>query len=407
MTVVSAPAAEPPTAPGEGRGHFFGDKWEYRRILWGSMPALIVTLGLYRFWVTTNIRRYLWSRTDFAGQQIDYNGNPFDLLLGFLVIIVLLAPVMAIIGVFGFLYAEVDAVGSNLEYLPLLLLIPLAVLALYQARRYRLNHTVFRGLCFRQTGSAWVYSLRVAFWTIVVAGTLGLAYPWARADLERYKMRNTYYGDLQGSFEGSASELFKRGLVPWLASLVLAAPALWAIGEVLTASDLGDEGLGLLLQAGLLWLVLLALVFYPIFRAIVVRWRIAGMRFGTMSFEANFPIRTFAKPYAKFYGWMLLLATVVGILSLVVQFQIIPRLPIGQSFAVEILGVVGLVIAYFAIATIISFAFQGTVRFENWRLILNSLVLRGVDQLERVKAPAASASLRRGRTGAALNLGGF
>jgi Bacterial protein of unknown function (DUF898) len=157
----------------------------------------------------------------------------------------------------------------------------------------------------------------------------------------------------------------------------------------------------------LLWFLIMALGFYPVFRAKVLRWRIGSMRFGPLSFATNFSTWRFYKPYLKFYGWMLLLGTVVGILNAVIQSQIIPKLPIGESIAVEITGVVCLVIAYFAIATIISFAFQGTVRFETWRLIVDSLQVRGVDQLERAQNSTGHAAHRKGRIGAALNLGGF
>ncbi len=50
----------------------------------------------------------------------------------------------------------------------------------------------------------------------VAVVTLGLAYPWAQASLQRFKMRHTCYGDLLGAFEGSGSALFLRGLPIWL-----------------------------------------------------------------------------------------------------------------------------------------------------------------------------------------------
>ena len=44
--------------------------------------------------------------------------------------------------------------------------------------------------------------------------------PWREAALERYKMRHSYYGDLQGSFEGRGWEFFKRGWWLWLLALL-------------------------------------------------------------------------------------------------------------------------------------------------------------------------------------------
>ena len=67
----------------------------------------------------------------------------------------------------------------------------------------------------------------------------------------------------------------------------------------------------------------------------------------------------------------------------------------------------GLVIGYFAVATAAAFAYQGTVRFDTWRLIVDALVLRGLDQLDRAKTPTGQGARQAGRIGAAFNLGGF
>ena len=88
--------------------------------------------------------------------------------------------------------------------------------AVYRARRYRLTRTVYRGIRFHQTGSAWRYAVCAIFWWAMIGLTLGLAYPWAQASLERFKLRNTHYGDLQGEFVGSGTRLFFRGVLFWI-----------------------------------------------------------------------------------------------------------------------------------------------------------------------------------------------
>ena len=93
--------------------------------------------------------------------------------------------------------------------------------AVYRARRYRLSRTVYRGIRFHQTGSAWRYAVCAIFWWAMIGMTLGLAYPFAQASLERFKLRNTFYGDLQGEFAGSGTRLFFRGILFWL---VVVAP---------------------------------------------------------------------------------------------------------------------------------------------------------------------------------------
>ena len=84
--------------------------------------------------------------------------------------------------------------------------------AVYRARRYRLSRTVYRGLRFHQTGSAWRYAVCAMFWWTLVVLTLGLAYPFAQSRLERFKMRNTFFGNLQGRFEGSGAGCSFAGL---------------------------------------------------------------------------------------------------------------------------------------------------------------------------------------------------
>src|SRR5690606_25302300 len=99
----------------------------------------------------------------------------------------------------------------------------------YRARRYRLTRTIYRGIRFHQTGSAARFAVRALGWWLATVATLGLAYPWARANLERYKMEHTHYGDMTCYFEGSALRLFLRGFLMWL---VVIGPLVYALATV-------------------------------------------------------------------------------------------------------------------------------------------------------------------------------
>ena len=57
---------------------------------------LAVTLGIYRFWLTTDMRRFLWSNTEIAGETLEYTGTARELLLGFLIAIAILIPLYAV-----------------------------------------------------------------------------------------------------------------------------------------------------------------------------------------------------------------------------------------------------------------------------------------------------------------------
>jgi uncharacterized membrane protein YjgN (DUF898 family) len=392
----------------DGRARFFGNKREYWRILSRDALQLILTLGLYRFWVATDIRRYLWSRTEIAGEQLEYTGDPLELLVGFLVFLAILGPLWAIVSVLT-LSTGVFSLAILSAYLPIVLLVPIAVLALYQARRYRVNQTIFHGLRFYQSGSAWLYAIRTALWFIVNVLTFGLSYPWARASLERYKMRHTFYGDVQGRFEGSGWALFKRGVIPWLIVcgplFVLFVKTSAAVADASEAA-VEQEMRRFFIQAGT-WLVVTGLIVYPLFHAMVLRWRVAGMRFGTLSLASDFSTWSLYKGYLKFFGLLLLLTIVASGIVVFVQLKILPALPLGRSVMIEFLGIVCVVIGYFAVATIAAFAYQGTVRFDVWRAIVDNLTLHGLDQIDRARVHAGHTAHHAGRIGAALNVGGF
>ncbi|WP_163317442.1 DUF898 family protein, partial [Enterobacter hormaechei] len=51
------------------------------------------TVGFYRFWLTTDIRRHLWSNTLIDGDGAEYTGRGKELLIGFLVALAILVPV--------------------------------------------------------------------------------------------------------------------------------------------------------------------------------------------------------------------------------------------------------------------------------------------------------------------------
>ena len=71
MTTIDAtvPAAQVGSAaPAGGIVRFRGDARAFWRLLVHGAVLLMATLGLYRFWLTTDIRRFLWSNTELAGR---------------------------------------------------------------------------------------------------------------------------------------------------------------------------------------------------------------------------------------------------------------------------------------------------------------------------------------------------
>src|ERR1700730_13441514 len=238
--MTTAEVSNPVAAAGAVR--FLGDEGAYLRLRIKGAALVVVTLGIYRFWLATDARRFLWSNTEISGDTLEYNGLATELLVGFLFALAILVPLYMALAVAAL---ELETVAIRPALLGFLLLALLGEYALYRARRYRLNRTVFRGLRFDQPGSPWRYAVYALLcWGIVIV-TLGLAYPWTQAFLERFKMRNTSYGDLQGRFERSGLSLFLRGLPIWV---LIVGPIVVAIGVL--SAQIDWDALSRLMEKG-------------------------------------------------------------------------------------------------------------------------------------------------------------
>jgi uncharacterized membrane protein YjgN (DUF898 family) len=256
------------------RAAFTGNRPEFRRLLTRGALLELATVGFYRFWLATDMRRHLWSHSSIENDAPEYTGTAKELLIGFLFALAILAPIYLLYFLAGLEAERLQAFAS----FPLALFFYLfSQFAIYRARRYRLTRTVWRGVRFWMTGSGWSYAWRAGLWGFTIIFTLGLALPWARAALERYKMRHTSYGELQGRFEGTGGEFFKQGWWVWL----LMWPSVF---------------------------VVIPLPFlYGVFKAIEWRWWVSGLRLGDVRFKSDLDNSALFGLYWKVVGWGLLL----------------------------------------------------------------------------------------------------
>jgi uncharacterized membrane protein YjgN (DUF898 family) len=412
------------TAVGGGV-RFLGNRRAYWRLLMRGAALLMVTLGIYRFWLATDVRRFLWANTEIAGENLEYTGTPLELLIGFLVAIAILIPVYA-----GFFVAALDLgiIGQLSGLIAFAALGLLGQYAIYRARRYRLTRTIFRGVRFHQSGSAWRYAICAVFWWSITAFTFGLAYPFQVASLERYKMRNTFYGDLAGSFAGSGLRLFLRGFTMWFlifAPLALTVGAFidvvdWkALGDavaqggddVMTRIESTNPGLGAVIVFGMLMggvSASAAALLYPAFQAMVLRWWSSGLRFGEIEMRSTLRTRHVYGAYMRFLWYAILFSlamSLIGGLGLLLAGGIGGGQPAGAGAEIAVTGVllVGYVIAALGFSTI----YRATVMFSLWQLGMESLQLSGLSALERVKASGRPSSALGEGLADALNVGGY
>ena len=274
------PPAPPPSPKPPTLVTFIGDRNEFIRLASRGAALELVTAGFYRFWLATDIRRHLWSNSMIDGDAAEYTGRGKELLIGFLFAMAILVPIY-----FSYFLITVEAERfKEFASIPLILAFyAFGQFAIYRARRYRLTRTIWRGVRFWMDGSGWAYAWRAVLWGFLVALTLGLALPWREAALERYKMRHSYYGDLQGDFEGKPKEFFKRGWWLWLA-----------------------------MPFSIVLFPLFPFVFAQ-FKAIEWRWWLSGIRFGDVRVDSTLPRGTFIGLYWKVIGWYLLASVALSI----------------------------------------------------------------------------------------------
>jgi uncharacterized membrane protein YjgN (DUF898 family) len=412
---VSVPQVRMPAVAGiasfVGRGDIF---W---RLLARGAVLLMLTLGIYRFWLTTDIRRYLWSNTQIADESFEYTGTARELLLGFLIAISVLVPLYAAF------FLLTLALGDIWSSLGLVILTFLGQYAVYRARRYRLSRTIYRGVRFHQAGSAWRYSICAVFWWSLVVLSLGLAYPFAQSRIEQFKMRHTFFGNLPGRFEGSGWRLLMRGLLLWILAVVpLVTGALatvfaidWsaltsAAGADDSSSRLEASGLaGAFVFAGLtgVWLLLSIAILYPIFQAMVLRWWVSGLRFGEVAVRSRLRTAQVYAIYARFVAYAAAFTVVAGGVVGIGALGL-AKMTVGlDAMNGEIITTVSGLAAYVAIALGYSTIYQATIKLGLWRCIVESLDVSNLEVLERVSAAGEAASPVGEGLADALNVGGI
>jgi uncharacterized membrane protein YjgN (DUF898 family) len=270
---------------------------QFRRLVFRGALLELITVGFYRFWLATNIRRHIWHSTSVDGDALEYTGVAKELFFGALLALAIFAPI----------YLAYFLVGLEAERMQAFASIPFGLFfylfsqfALYRARRYRTTRTIWRGVRFWMTGSGWNFAWRSALWMLLVVLTFGLALPWREAALERFKMRNSHYGDLQGRFAATGWEFFKRGIWLWLIAIsVLALPLIERV----------FGGRGASTSFAVFLLVTLGGPFlYGAFKALQWRWWLSGIRFGDVSFGCDLLAIDLFGLYWKVVGWLLLIS---------------------------------------------------------------------------------------------------
>lgn len=224
------------------RGEYSGGSGPLFRLVFTTSILTLLTLGLYRFWAKTRIRRYIWSSVSADGDAFEYTGTGLEKFVGFLVAIVVLAVYLGVIQMALFYFglnmfvAEPETMEQMIAqmaafYITALAVVPLWWFAKYRARRYKMARTRWRGVRFGVEKGAWGYALRAIGHSILTGLTLGLLLPRQTFGLEKYITDRSWYGNAQFHQGGHWAHLYPAMLHIFIGVGILAIGA--AIGVVL------------------------------------------------------------------------------------------------------------------------------------------------------------------------------
>ena len=263
--VAAASAAE------QGRAIEFKGTWrEYLPIAATNALLFICTLGIYRFWAAARQRRYLWSRTRFMDDQLEWTGTGREMFFGFLIVIAVLAPFFLF---FQFLFPALVARGltgaaAGILFFFYVALIYLGGFARFRALRYRLSRTWWHGIRGGSNNPGWRYGGEYLGRYALSALTLFIVFPWAATRLWNSRWNAMSFGPLE-----FRANLNAEGLMARWALLYIAPVGLMIAGGVAGVTAAVAAKGGTAPSAGVMTIALgLAALFYVAIPLLTLHW---------------------------------------------------------------------------------------------------------------------------------------
>ena len=283
------------------RAFGFEGTWrDYAPIAFSNLLLIIVTLGVYRFWATTRTRRYLWSRTRFIDEPLEWTGTGVELLVGFLLVLVLFGIPFVFLQLIGqgLILQGYPGIAAGLFLAAFGTIFYLTGVARLRMLRYRLSRTWWHGIRGGSDNRGWAYGWSYVWRTTVGWLALGLLIPWSMTTLWNDRWNAMSFGPFPFRATAMPGQVFRRFLLFYLLPFIIFAAVVAAIsfgaGALLMSGsldpDLSQGPAGFLLGALVILLIygaigLVALAYYSkFFRIAVSSMTLSGLDF---SFSAR------------------------------------------------------------------------------------------------------------------------
>ena len=217
-----------------------------------NLALTVLTLGIYRFWGKTRIRRYVWSHSSLLGEPLEYTGRGIELFLGALFALALVYG--PIIGLFVWLGIESSApdpqagpaaarIGSLvflILFVAMLLWAMLYYVAVFAAWRYRIGRTAWLGIRGGMEGSAWSYGFLALCLGALNVLTFGWTKPWADSVIFRYRLARTWFGNRNFGSELNVGGLYGSFALAWFGTAFVAMVSIFVVGAVFGMAGWGN-----------------------------------------------------------------------------------------------------------------------------------------------------------------------
>jgi uncharacterized membrane protein YjgN (DUF898 family) len=324
-----------------GAAFAFTGTWrEFAPIAFSNFALTLVTLGIYRFWAKTRERRYLWSRTRFIDDQLEWTGTGGEMFRGFLIAVALLLPPLLFLqfGVEALVLRKqflAAAIGTMLVFL---LFVLLTGAARFLALRYRLSRTLWHGIRGGGGPGAVAYAISWLWKSTLGFIAAGLLIPWSMTALWNERWSRMSFGPLRFHAAAGIEGLMGRWILVLLSPLI-AVMLLGVLGIMGAASGLVDlrpeagGGAGAVLGA-----VLLAVAVYALigligigYFAAYLRTAIGALELGDLRFEFTASSMDWLKLFAGHVG---LVIVTLGLGALFISYR-------NWSFFIRHLGASG------------------------------------------------------------------
>ncbi len=393
---------------------FEGRLKEFYPIAWRNSLLTFASLGLYRSWAINKERQYLWGKTRFIDENIEWMGTGWELFRGFVIGTIIFFGFTALsFYLRNYVIYEQSFLNYVAGFLLYCIFFWLTSLAGFRGLRYRLSRTTWRGirggsndsgfrfattsvgryiLCLLAGISTFVVLTimasvfgRAAGAAISLTGALlvGLGtIPVAMSKLFGYKWQKMSFGPHEFAAEPEYKLSRKRIYLLGLATVgVFVALALVNTTDTVPlGSFMSPHSMGI--QSGIATMALLSLgLFWVAYRAIFNREAVSGIEISTIDFA--FTART--KDWLVFMlGQMALTLLSLGIATLIAwQTGVLEQLAENSAAGRLASSTTQFVLLFIMFS--IPFAFIAPyVRYRRWRFFIRHVEAGGEIDVEKL-----------------------